>query len=89
MGEPHAVSSITHSELVFPFKDTPEFNRDVIMIENAPIEYAQGDPHKISFTILLEPFPDPGYILHIGIPVKRSHDSDTLLIHEPLLMRVP
>ena len=90
MVEALPVSPITSGDLILSFKDTPAFNREVIMTENAPIEYAQGDPHKNSFTLLLEPFPDAGYILCIGNPTKESLDSDTLLIphHESHLMRV-
>ena len=37
------------------------------MIENAPPEYAQGDPNKNSFAILVEPFPTQGVYCALGI----------------------
>ena len=59
------------------------------MVENASIKYAEGGPHKNSFWILLKPLTDPGYGMGMGHSMQIAHDSDTILIHEPLLMRIP
>ena len=46
MGEARPVSFIIQSELIFSFNHTPEFNRDVIMIENAPLSMLREAPQE-------------------------------------------